>query len=289
VLGGSGFLGSHVADHLTRSGYQVSIFDREPSRWISSDQEMVVGDITDQEQVVEATRGAHFVYNFAAIADIGDARTDPLKSAEVNVLGNIVALQACLKNAVSRYVLASSLYVYSDAGSFYRCSKQAAESYVEEFAREFDLEYTILRFGSLYGPRSDSKNGLRQMVRRAVEHRDLSYFGNPEAVREYIHVDDAAVAAVQILSEEFRNLQIVLSGQQAIQVSEVLGMIAEIIGIDKTGMRFEVTNDPGHYVRTPYSYRPSIAKKLIPKLSVDLGQGLVELIRDVQSEVDAAI
>jgi UDP-glucose 4-epimerase len=127
------------------------------------------------------------------------------------------------------------------------------------------------------------------MVRRAVEHRDLSYFGNPEAVREYIHVDDAAVAAVQILSEEFRNLQIVLSGQQAIQVSEVLGMIAEIIGIDKTGMRFEVTNDPGHYVRTPYSYRPSIAKKLIPKLSVDLGQGLVELIRDVQSEVDAAI
>ena len=285
VLGGSGFLGSHVADHLSATGHEVVVFDCVPSQWIQPNQQMVVGDITDYGSVVEATMDAEAVFNFAAVADIAEARLDPIKSANINILGNINALRACVANSARRFVFASSLYVYGEAGSFYRCSKQAAESYVEEFGREHGIAYTILRFGSLYGPRSDARNGLRQIVRRAVENGELSYVGSPSATREYIHVDDAAAAAAASLSPEFANRQLVLSGQQSLQVSELLQMIAEMIGIDPNSIRFNQSDDPGHYVRTPYSYRSSIAKKLTPSLFVDLGQGLIELIRDVEAEI----
>lgn len=285
VLGGSGFLGSHVADHLAAEGHEVVLFDSVPSKWIQGSQMMVLGDLLDFRSVLDATRGSEAVFNFAAVADISEARLDPMASASVNVLGNINALQACVENGVQRFILASSLYVYSDAGSFYRCSKQAAELYVEEFEREHGLEYTILRFGSLYGPRSDEKNGLRQIVRRAVAEGQLSYVGSPEATREYIHVYDAAAAAVTSLAPEFVNQQIVLSGQQSIQVLDLLQTLAEILSMDPKAITFHQAEDPGHYVRTPYTYRPRVAKKLTPNFYVDLGQGLVELIRDVENEV----
>ena len=74
VYGASGFLGSHVADALSASGYRVRLFDRSPSRYQRADQEMIIGDIMDLEQVKEAAHGAGVVYNFAAIADIDEAQ-----------------------------------------------------------------------------------------------------------------------------------------------------------------------------------------------------------------------
>ena len=62
-------------------------------------------------------------------------------------------------------MFASTIYVYSLDGNFYRCSKQAAESFIEEYNRLFNLDYTILRYGSIYGPRSDNRNGLYKIIK----------------------------------------------------------------------------------------------------------------------------
>ena len=106
------------------------------------------------------------------------------------------------------------MYVYSRDGGFYRCSKQAAEQYVEEYKRTYDLDYTILRYGSLYGPRADQSNGLYRIVKNAVESGVVRYQGSSEALREYIHVDDASLASVTALNDEFCNKSVVLTGQE---------------------------------------------------------------------------
>ena len=77
----------------------------------------------------------------------------------------------------------------------------------------YGLDYTVLRYGTLYGPRSDHHNGLWRIVKHALETGKLSYGGSPEAMREYIHVEDAARASVAALGEEFRNQHVVLTGQ----------------------------------------------------------------------------
>ena len=179
-----------------------------------------------------------------------------MKTAQVNVLGTVNILEACRLHSVRRFVYASTVYVYSREGGFYRCSKQAAESYVEEYQRAFDLDFTILRYGSLYGPRADATNGLYRVVRDALLSGSISYDGNPDSIREYIHVEDAARASVAALDDEFRNESVVLTGHQPMRVVDLLKMLAEILGYPE-GVDFRNRAYAGHYVRTPYAYLPS--------------------------------
>ena len=67
VIGGSGFVGSHVADHLSNAGYQVTIYDKTNSQWLRNDQELVCGDVQDIEKLNEVIVGSKVVYNFAAL------------------------------------------------------------------------------------------------------------------------------------------------------------------------------------------------------------------------------
>jgi UDP-glucose 4-epimerase len=281
VVGGAGFLGSHVADQLSDIGYEVCIFDLAESKWVRPGQQMIVGDLMNLPQLSAAIAGSEVVYNFAAIADLNDALNKPLDTVRVNVLGTVNVLEACRASAVKRFVYASSVYVYSREGGFYRCSKQAAEHYVEEYKSAYGLDYTILRYGSLYGPRADATNGLYRIVRDALIRGSISYEGNPESTREYIHVEDAARASVVALGEEFRNESVVLTGSQPMRVLDLLKMLAEILGLPDAVV-FRNEDYAGHYVRTPYAYQPKLGRKYTPPLHVDMGQGLLQLIDEVR-------
>jgi UDP-glucose 4-epimerase len=281
VIGGAGFLGSHVCDQLSEAGHQVRVYDRMASPWLRPGQAMIEADILDEMALNDAIAGCDVVYNFAAIADLNEALTKPLETARINVLGNVQVLEACRVHRVQRYVYASTVYVYSREGGFYRCSKQSAEHYVEEYQAAFGLDYTILRYGSLYGPRSDKDNGLWRLVKEALETGRIRYAGSPEAMREYIHVEDAARASVAALSDEFRNQHVVLTGQEPMRVMDLLKMLAEILGMPQA-VEFEETDYAGHYIRTPYAYQPKLGRKYVPPMHVDLGQGLLQLIGEIQ-------
>ena len=281
VIGGSGFLGSHVCDHLSDAGYVVTILDQVASPWLRSDQQMLVGDLLNENLLDEAISGCAVVFNFAAIADLDKALAMPIDTARVNVLGNVLVLDACRRHSVRRFMYASTVYVYSREGGFYRCSKQAAEQYVEEYQRTYALDYTILRYGSLYGPRSDNRNGLFRIVQDALQIGVIRYVGSPEATREYIHVEDAARASVTALGSEFRNASVVLTGQEVMRVSDLLKMLAEILGLPDA-VEFVEADYEGHYVRTPYAYQPKLGLKYVPPMHVDLGQGLLQLINELQ-------
>ena len=283
VIGGAGFLGSHICDELTDAGYQVNIFDTKFSKWKRPEQVMIEGDILDQDALNDATKNCIAVYNFAAIADLDEALTKPFLTAQVNILGNVMALEACRKNGVSRYLYASTVYVHSREGGFYRCSKRAAEEYVEEYQRSYGIDYTVLRYGSLYGPRSDKHNGLWRIVKSALDTGKVSYEGSREAMREYIHVQDAARASIKALGKEFLNQHVVLTGQESMRVLDLLKMISEILGINQD-IEFKEEDFAGHYIRTPYSYQNKIGRKYISPMHVDLGQGLLQLIDEIDQD-----
>jgi UDP-glucose 4-epimerase len=283
VYGGSGFLGSHVADSLSNAGYQVVVFDARESPYVREDQQMVVGDITDLDQALEAAQGATALYNYAAVADIDEAHDRPMKTAEVNVLGAITLLEAARLAKVNRYVFASSVYVFSESGSFYRASKQAAERFVETYHSRYDLDYTVLRYGSLYGPRADNHNGMFRMLQQAITQDRITYGGKGDAVREYIHVTDAARLSVQILDQKYANTHLVLTGTERMRVQDVMQMISEILPRD-VKLEFASGNPISHYTMTPYAYQPNIGHKLVGTDFVDLGQGLLQCISELQKQ-----
>ncbi len=284
VFGASGFLGSHVADALSAASYRVRLFDRSPSPYLKSNQEMIIGDIMNLDQVIEATKGASIVYNFAAIADIDEANDKPIPTATINVLGNMHALEAARIAGARRFVFASSIYVYSESGSFYRASKQAAERFTETYHERYGLDYSILRYGSLYGRRSDKRNGIYRMLHEAVAHRSITYKGSGDAMREYIHVEDAARMSVQVLAPEFANRHMILTGQERLRIKDVMTMISEILPWP-VKLHFDEANTVHHYEITPYAFQPRVGRKLVLNEHVDLGQGILDCLREIHKDL----
>ena len=282
VFGGAGFLGSHVCDKLTEAGHQVTIVDLAPSPWLKKGQTMRRENLLDEAAVAEAVAGADVVFNYAGIADIGEANRRPVDTARVNVLGNVILLEACRLAGVKRYVFASSLYVYGASGGFYRCSKQSCELYIENYQVMHGLNYTILRYGSLYGPRADRRNAIHRFVAEALETGGIAYYGAPTALREYVHVEDAADCTLEILKPEFENRNVVISGNQPMRVGDLFKMIGEMLGKE---LRITYQEDPGsgHYQITPYAFMPKLGKKLTPNLTTDLGQGILRVMEEVHT------
>ena len=167
VTGGAGFLGSHIADALSDRGTEVTVFDLRPSPYLRDGQRMVTGDLLDPGALREAAEGCDSVVHLAALSDLEVASGDPVAATRHNVLGTVQTLEAARQAGAKRFLFASTVYVYSRAGGFYRCSKQAGEAYVEEYGRQHGLGYTILRYGSLYGPRATEANGVYRLLRQA--------------------------------------------------------------------------------------------------------------------------
>ena len=291
VVGGSGFLGSHVADALTEAGHAVTLYDLRPSSYLKPTQRFIEGDILDAEKVREAFRGQEVVYNFAGLADLDEAHEQPVDSVRVNVLGNAILLEEARRAKVSRYVFASTIYVAGHAGGFYRASKQACELYVEEYQRWFDLGFTILRYGSIYGRRADWNGGVAHYLVQALRDRRIVLRGTGEELREYVHVSDVAHASVKILEPEFRNRHVVLTGHHPLRTRDLAEMIREMVGPDvqietqPVNAEDQQEGRTTHYAVTPYSFRPQIAKKLVSNHYMDMGQGLIDCLEEIHASL----
>ena len=285
VFGGSGFLGSHVCDKLMESGYNVTVFDKKESEFIKGKHNFIIGDILSEEKVEKVVKNANIVFNFAGLADIDVAKTNPIATVRYNILGNTIILEACRKAGVDRFVYASSVYVYSSSGGFYRCSKQACEQYIENYQTMYNLDYTILRYGSLYGPRSDSHNGIYRFIQQALSEKKMVFIGKADSKREFIHVKDAAESSVEILKPKYANQHIILSGNQSLTINELLKTIKEILKDSAIKIKFNPDEYDAHYEMTPYTFNPKYGKKLYPELQRDFGQGILQVIEDIYRDI----
>ena len=98
------------------------------------------------------------------MSDIEDCKKNPIDSAKINIIGNLNIIKCCIDKKIKKYLYASSLYAFSDQGSFYKCTKLASEVYLKEFSKIYDINYMVLRYGSLYGEGSNEKNGINRIL-----------------------------------------------------------------------------------------------------------------------------
>lgn len=283
VFGGAGFLGSHVADALSDKEYEVLIYDWVATPYLRDNQKMMVADILDQEKINEAVAGVDYVYHFAGIADIKQANINPVDTVKYNILSTAYILDACINNSIKRFLYASTVYVYSQQGGFYRGSKQAAEILIENYNKIYGLKYTILRYGSLYGKRANNFNFINNVIKQAITEGKIERKGDGNEIRDYINVLDAARSSVEILVEEFENKFIMITGAQTFKVKDVLNMINEMLN-NEILIQYSNEKIEDHYEITPYNFKPKVALKYVPKYYHDLGQGILDSIYDVSEQ-----
>jgi UDP-glucose 4-epimerase len=286
VVGGSGFMGSHTADELSKRGHNVTIFDQVHSPYLREDQSMIVGDMMNMSALEKAFKNTDYVYYLAGVADIAEAKKNPFDTIKKNVMGVTTALDAAIKQKIKRFIYASTMYVYSSSGSFYRASKQASEIIVKAYSDEHNLDFTFLRYGSLYGPRSQKWNGLHKYVNEIVQEGHLNYIGTGDERREYIHVLDASRLSADILSDRYVNKSVTITGLQVLDSSTLINMIFEIANVEYSATFSKINISDDHYKITPYRYQPDKAIKIVPDEFIDIGQGIMDLIEEIHHNLD---
>ena len=286
VLGGSGFLGSYVADELTRRGYNVIVADIAPSKYLQSNQKFIKVDILNIDDIKNAIVDATYIYNFVALANLDEAIHKPIETFNINVIGNLNVLEACRQQGdIERFIFASSAYALSNEGSFYGISKHSAEKITEEYYKRYGLKYTIIRYGSLYGERASNNNYIYNLLYDALTTGVLKYKGDGQDIREYIHAADAAKLSVDIIEDDqYVNEHIILTGVEKMKRIELLTMINEIMG-NKLEIKQIDDSNMGHYKITPYAFHPTLAKKLVANPFIDLGQGLLDCIKTISEKL----
>ena len=123
VIGGSGFLGSHTCDQLIKEGHKVINFDLKECKWTNNKINFVKGDICNQKDLTSIKNKIDIVYSFGGLADLNHALNNPLETYDLNIKGTINILNFCIKKRIKRFIFASTIYVNSNEGGFYKCSK----------------------------------------------------------------------------------------------------------------------------------------------------------------------
>lgn len=283
VFGGFGFLGNYLVDELLKRSYDVTVADIFENRELKNKINYVKCDINKKANIENVFKNKQFdiVYNLAGFANLDIAISYPLETIQLNVIGNLHILEQCVKYKISRFVYASSAYAMSNKGSFYGISKLASEKIIEEYFKKYSLPFTILRYGSVYSEKSYDNNYIYNLIKSAVLKGEINHNGDGNELREYIHAADASKLSVDVIeSETFKNLHVILTGNERMKRSDLFKMINEILN-DKVKINYINDGYHNHYDFTPYTFEPSVSRKLTANPHIDMGQGILECIRSV--------
>ncbi|MGQ9556723.1 MAG: NAD-dependent epimerase/dehydratase family protein [Desulfurispora sp.] len=220
VTGGAGFIGSHTVEALLAAGYQPAVLDnlsRGRRENLPAGIEFYQGDVRDAQtlgRVVEQFQ-PRAVIHLAAQVDVQTSLGRPDEDMAVNIGGTINLLEACRQYGVDKVVYASSAAVYGDPQylpvderhplrplSPYGISKHTAEHYLEAYRAVYGVNYVVLRYANVYGPRQDAtgEGGVVAIfVDRVRRGQAPVIFGDGEQTRDFIYVRDVAAANLAAL------------------------------------------------------------------------------------------
>lgn len=290
VFGGAGFIGGYVVNELERrSNYNIIVADLHPSEYLKN-VKFDSCDMMDYNSVYNAIpQQVDVVYNFAGLANLEKASDNPMAAMNLNVMGNLNVLEAAKEKGCQQFVFASSAYAMSNKGSFYGISKLASEKLVEEYHKKYKLPFTIIRYGSVYSDRDFDNNYIFNLIREAIKTGKIMHNGDGNEYREYIHAADAATLSVDIIeNEKYLNQHLILTGSEKMKRVELFEMIKEILG-GETKIELKGSNIENHYKTTPYSFQPTASKKLVCNPYIDIGQGILECIKQIKAKSDEQV
>ena len=231
ITGGAGFIGSALANHLTRQGHHVRVIDDlsagDPGR-LSSQVNFTRGDVADKPKLWRLLNQVDCVYHLAARVSVPESILYPREYNAANVGGTVALMEAMRDAGVQRVVLASSGAIYGQQPeqpvtedmtprptSPYAVSKLAAEYYVNTIGALWGIETVALRIFNAFGPGQaippTHAPVIPQFVQQALGGGSLVIFGDGTQTRDYVYVDDvigalAAAATARGIDQQIINI-----------------------------------------------------------------------------------
>lgn len=299
ITGGGGFIGSHVAKNLLEKGFSVRLFDlnfdhhellwKELSNGVQV--EKIRGNILDKEILAKAISGCDYVIHAAAMLGVKNTELNKLECLNINILGTINVLDACVKEKIKRIIFTSSSEVYGEAIQWpinensprspvspYGVSKLAGEEYMKAYSQKYGLDFSIIRFFNVYGPGEVAQFVVPRFIKSVLALESPVVYGDGSQIRTFCFIEDAADGVSKMLMEETAKNQIFNIGndQEPISMKELAERVIKISGKDLKPHFINMKDSDREVSREIMKRIPSIlkAREMLnyqPQFSLDAG------------------
>jgi len=252
VVGGNGFIGSHLSERLLREGYEVAVLDRFKSGvnnlWeISGQIEIFRGSYLDQELLRTAMKGMDYVFHYASSTTPATSIADPVYEIESNLLGSVRLLQIARDEGVKKVIFPSSGgTIYGEPKRLpvreedcalpsnpYAISKWAVERYLHHFHELYGLDYLILRYSNPYGERQSpyGKQGVIPIFLNRIKHNQRPViYGDGSMVRDYIYINDIIDATSILFESVIKDKVFNVGSGIGVSLNEIIKTMYSILG-----------------------------------------------------------
>jgi len=302
VIGGAGFIGSHVVDELTKEDVkEIIVYDNfcrgtMENLWNALKDPRVRiyeigGDICQTDILDSAMKGIDCVFHLAALWLL-QCYEYPRAAFDVNIRGTFNVLEACVNNKIKKLVYSSSASVYGDAleipmreehpfnnKTFYGATKIAGEQMCRAFYHRYGLNYVGLRYMNVYGPRQDYKGAYIAVIMKILDRLDQGLppilYGDGTQAYDFIYVQDAARANICALKADSKDEFYNVGMGARTTIKELCEMLLETTGTD-----FKIQFEPSGqtFVTNRIGSTEKARKGLGFEAKVDLREGLKNLI-----------
>ena len=223
ITGGTGFVGSHLAEKAVKKGYKVIVFDRYNPNYnlgnlanstLSKNIEFIFGDIRDYDSVVKAVSKVNYVFHLAALIGIPYSYYSPLAYIKTNVEGTYNVLEACKEKNIDQVIVTSTSEVYGSgqttsmseshklsAQSPYAASKISADNISMSYFKSYQSPVKIIRPFNCFGPRQSLRAVIPTIISQALFKKQID-IGNTHTTRDYTYVEDLAEAYFHVLKNK---------------------------------------------------------------------------------------
>jgi len=256
VTGGAGFIGSHIATHLIEEGHSVRVFDNlstgnlDNLAHLNGQVEVIQGDLTEAEALVQAAKGVEVIFHQAALASVPLSVKNPRGTHEACVTGTLNVLEAARHQGVRRVVYAASSSAYGndpqmpkqegqcpEALSPYGAAKLAAELYCQSYASTYGLETVRLRYFNVYGPRQDPKSPYSAVIPLFIDAlingKQPTIYGDGLQSRDFVYIDNIVQANLKASVADGASGKVYNVGcGQALSLLDLLDSICTALGCE---------------------------------------------------------
>lgn len=253
VLGGRGFIGSHLISALLSHGFRVRCFDRPHVEALGSDLldtpgfELIEGDLANEAEVAEAIEGCDVCYHLVSTTLPKSSNADPVYDIESNVVATVKLLNHAVKSGVSKVIFTSSGgTVYGNPVSIpiqenhptnpvssYGISKLAIEKYLGFFKHLYSLDYTVLRIANPFGERqrtNASQGAVAVFLGKILRGDAIEIWGDGSVVRDYIYISDVVDALLLAIEQTSDQHVFNIGSGRGHSLNELIRAIEKVTG-----------------------------------------------------------
>jgi UDP-glucose 4-epimerase len=268
VLGGAGFIGSHIVDGLVARGHRVRIFDLANISTLNLKQsiesvEVLGGDFNNVNDISRALEDVDVVVHLVGTTLPGPSNENPAYDVESNVIGTLNLLKQAVAKGVKKIIFSSSGgTVYGIPRSVpipethgtnpvcsYGITKLAIEKYLALFHHLHNLDYTILRLANPYGERQRIDNvqgAVAVFLGKTLLRQPITIWGDGSVARDYFYISDLVNAFLTVIESDPASRIYNIAGGRARSLNDILNVIREV-----TGLKPEVRYTPARRLDVP--------------------------------------